>query len=784
MRLAVVLISLMAMRATAQPATLIGTVHDAENGSPLIGATVSYGQQGVAANSSGAFRLNIPELPATVTVRFLGYAPLAVTLDRSDVEAGNVITRTFRLQPVEIELGDIMVTDENAALGIMRQVLARKAELVDRIGSYRAEAYTRFTLRSRGRYVRFTEELSDAFWYAGGGSREVVLARRRRPDGNAFRYAAPQTVPDFYLDDDVDLDGFRFPSPTHPDALSIYHFRIGGISEVDGMRLIDIAVRPQRSGATALSGRIQVIDSLFVFAEAELRPAGGVYKPSPVQDYRASYRTVFTPAGDDFWLPERLYMQGRVNVGAPGARLPEVRFQQSTFLAVRQTGFPGPDSLWASSDTRIDDASVYGGREVFLAYRADFPLSDEEAIAEQSLGPIPLRGLLPPEGLLRNYVPIPVEEPSDEEDAPEDRSLSDQLVRAPRLWYNRVDRTHIGLAPTFYTGDWLSVQPGAGLSLDTSLYVLGLSLEVAATERVSLAAHARHGTRPRYDSPAYTRMFNTIPTYLGWPDYFDYLTEDRIEGSVNYDIGSGWQTSLTGSYAKQEFVIATSMFEGAVTGDGQRENPPVDDGALRSVGLSFTYGERPSRFGVVETPYVEMDVEHGGLDPSVEAETLSHTRFSFRAEAAVPTFFRRRPDPHMLRVRAVGGITFGDAIPQRLGVVDGSIGPLAGFGTLRTVNLPYDGDRWLGVVWSYEVGRTLFHSLGFDFPTGLALHGGHAWTDLAADENLGFSPRTIPGGHHEIGGSLMQPFGYPFRVDLTRRLGVGGGWVWTFGLVL
>ena len=276
-------------------------------------------------------------------------------------------------------------------------------------------------------------------------------------------------------------------------------------------------------------------------------------------------------------------------------------------------------------------------------------------------------------------------------------------------------------------------------------------------------------------------MINTIPTYLGWPDYFDYLEEDRLEATAWLGVVPRIRVGLGGMLAEQISVVATTRFEGAVTGDGQRDNPSIDDGMLRAGAIRVEIGERTPWLGVPQGGFAALTLERGSLDPSNSATALTFTRVSAQAGVRIPTLFRRRPNPHLLSLRLQGGFTWGDVPVQRLGSVDGSNGPFAGFGTLRAVELPYEGSRWGGVVWNYDVGRTLFESLGLGIPTGLALHGGHAWTSYNTGGPPGFGPQTNSGGHHELGLSLVRPMSYPVRIDLTRRLDEPG-WFVTFGL--
>jgi hypothetical protein len=365
--------------ASAQPVTLDAVIVEAEAGRPLPGATVQIEgtARGAAADRDGRLRLTLDRLPATVVVRFVGYVTERVEIARSEAEGG-VVRRTFRLRPDRVQLGELEVTDENAAVGIMRRVLRRKAELSRKLGAYAAEAYTWFTLHRQGdreaepALVRLTESLSNVYWRSSAGGREEVVARRRVPEGKPFAYAAPDAVPDFYFADAVELDGQRLPTPTHPDALARYDFKIGAVTEEDGRRLIDIAVTPtQRSG---LIGRVRVVDSLFVLAEADLRLAD-----PPRRDFvtasDARYRVTFAPVTDSLWLPATFERSGYVEVGTRGSRLPRVDFRQATWLGRFAPGRPGPASLWQHADRYYAPAGLYAGDEVYRSARARGGLS-------------------------------------------------------------------------------------------------------------------------------------------------------------------------------------------------------------------------------------------------------------------------------------------------------------------------------------------------------------------------------------------------------------------------
>ena len=387
-----VLFLLLATAASAQTARFEATVQDAETGETLPGATARVlGQRGgAAADRQGQLSLTLSALPDTVVVSFVGYAGAQVVVTARDVEGG-VVRRVVRLSPSATELGEVTVTSEPPGEVLWRRVLARRQRLAVELGAYSAEGYSRFLLLRDGVTdvrpvpILLTEAISNLSWTRETGLREEVVARRRRPDGGPFRWARLGPIPDLYLEDELLLDGRLIPSPTRADALDNYAFRLGETVEADGLRYLDLAVIPRRGGL--LSGRIRVVDTLLVIAEAELRADWGG-RAGPVDDFDASYRWAYRPAwagaalGGTVWLPYRWDRQGQVAANLPGYRVPRVRFRQTTVLdlVVPQSRgeLAGPGRRWRNP------RGVYGGQEVFRVGRTLVPLDSLERVADSS----------------------------------------------------------------------------------------------------------------------------------------------------------------------------------------------------------------------------------------------------------------------------------------------------------------------------------------------------------------------------------------------------------------
>ena len=395
--------------AEAQPVRFEGTVVDADTGEPLPGATVQIDGTtlGDAADADGRVMLGLPTLPATLVVRFVGYAPTSLRLTNADAAQG-VIWRDVPLSPSPFSLGEVEVSAEPPGERIWRRVLTRRQELARRIGSYSAEGYTRLVLLRDGTFdvapipIRFAEAISNTTWSRIGGAAEEVVARRRRPDGGPFRWADAGPIPDLYFEDVLLLDDQQVVSPTHPRSLDAYEFRLGETVERDGMRFLDLAVIPRQGGL--VSGRIQVVDTLWTIAEADLRldprPRGAT-----VDSYDAEYHWRYGPvyAGmalrDSLWLPTLFLREGRVDAGVPGFDVPAVRFRQRSFLRSHRVGLPG--NVQTLGRRFRSPRGVYAGRDVYADLRAALPLDSVEVAADTLalLGRDRLRDFLPPEGI-------------------------------------------------------------------------------------------------------------------------------------------------------------------------------------------------------------------------------------------------------------------------------------------------------------------------------------------------------------------------------------------------
>ncbi|WP_162427358.1 TonB-dependent receptor [Pontibacter pudoricolor] len=88
--------------------TLSGFVQDASSGERLAGAIVNTGNIGTTTNTYGFYSLQVPQGTVQLQVRYLGYAPLHLSLKHVSADS----TLTLKLQPLARQLQEVTVTAE------------------------------------------------------------------------------------------------------------------------------------------------------------------------------------------------------------------------------------------------------------------------------------------------------------------------------------------------------------------------------------------------------------------------------------------------------------------------------------------------------------------------------------------------------------------------------------------------------------------------------------------------------------------------------------------------
>ena len=798
----------------AQPLTIEGTVTDARSGEPLPQANlrVEGTYRGTITSAQGRYTLAIDSLPATVVVRYVGYATERFRVTPSSGRQQNVA-----LSPSRVALNEVVVTGQrNPGRAIMRKVIEQKQTWWDSLQTYQVDAYSRYTLSNDTSIVSIYESQSRAFWDRGRGTREVVQARRQTANLRMMDAALPaaSAVLNLYADN-VTVAGSELMGVTHPDALDRYAFTLDTTRVLDGKRVFDIQVEPKRRVTAAFEGRVLVLDSTFAMVEANLQPASSLRLPRVLKNRSIAFEQQFSNFGGPFWLPVDFRARRSVEVELSiFLQFPRIHLKQVTRLSDYEVNVPVPDSLYVPEQDNVIEgprvAEVQTVGNDSLSAGPFVPLTDAEQQAyARPDSAVTFASAFGPDGLIGGLLDLRSDGGglSIGGDAGEGRKASAAdsseaggLIEAvevglpmPSLRYNRVEGAHVGGRLGIEVAGAVDFEVRGGHNFGregATLWSYGGRVEmpvgVGGIDRVS--ASYQYGIEPRYTSevrlfPPLTRGVNSLWTLAGQPDYYDYFGTERVRvelmGREIAGITPRLQFRTERHFATTGVSDYTLLGRNTVLGRHvqQPPNPPINPGRLNALHLALRWGDDPPILGVLPVNRVQLAAEHSG---GWLGSDFAFTRLEATVDARVETFFRRRLLPMTLDLRLDAGTALGTVPLQRFGVVEASPLPYAPFGALRTLDdRPYQGVHHTALYWEHNLRTVPFQWLGLygvaDRHIELIVHGGHARTWLGAerDQSLrrrGISLRQSARFHHEVGISVNGLLKDLLRVDVTARL--------------
>ncbi len=705
-----------------------GRVSDQSTNEPLPAATVQIlgTYQGTITNNDGVYAIAVDELPVKIVVRYIGY--------RTDTLTAHTLSPLeFQLEPVAIEMKPMVVTDEDPAIWIMRQVIERKQVWRRRIQTFEAQAYARYTFSNDSGIVAISESAATAWWDQDRGLREEVTGTRST--GNLpFRNALPAalTMLNFY-DDDIQISGHTLIGVTHPDALNKYVFTLEGTRKVDDTLVYDIAMKPKHQSTSGFIGRVSVIDGEYALLEVMLRPGPAFLFPLPVQKYETTYLQQFSNYGGEVWLPLDLRSNTIVEISL-GVLLnfPSILIEMVSRFTDYQLNVPLADSLFEDdSKMRVDSSAVSSG-EIFQRQGAIVPLTPKETLAYASIdSTYSLQEAYRPEGALGRAI-IRFQEINDRRsDTEEAFSLLSDFGLRPHLWYNRVDAFHGGLEYNQQFGKILNTEAQVGFNSgqkDGAQFLYKAAIRVGQKWFIHAGYHAEN--IPTYRSKIRMRLVNSGLMLFGQEDYFDYYRRAGIAVTGGFQINERPAT-LTTTYLHEHHSPLVGNVSYDILGKEalQRPNILIPEGDMRTLTITFRSGNHQP-LGIGPSKHFETSIEF-----SLPNSDYSFRRYYLSTSGRVATFMRRRFLPATLDYGLYLGLASegGQTMPaQRNFIIEGGTTFYHWGGTLFTLDgLPYQGNGMLFGYWEQNFRTVPFELLGLWSLANQGYHmivfGGHAF---------------------------------------------------------
>ncbi len=746
--------------------TLRGVVLDSASGQPLAAANIRIPEttRGTISNTAGEFALHLDPSDSSVVFTYLGYLPETLS-----VRIPAVQPVVIRLRPSPITMGEVLVLGEDPAVDIIRKAIANKHAWMDRLHSYRFEAYTRQILRRDTAIASITEAFTTGFAARGDTLHEIVRQKRQTsniPVGQNF--AAVRKIVNFN-DDEVDLfslrvgdatSHFTYVGPTAPDALDNYDVHLLKTRRINGVEVYEIALHPKSRFRPLFDGTITIASGTYAVMGVDVTPTALRGIPF-LSDIELHYRQEFSLVDSMFWMPTTILINGGLSVSFPGIALPRIHIEQLSSITDYLINTPLPDSVMRLPRVSVDSAAVaydssYWKRQDMI------PLTAEEQSAYKSLDSTEtLQKQFEPKGPLATLSGRGTE------------TLLDMLDC--RL--NRVEGWFLGASKSLpLLSSRLILQAGVGYGFSTRRpsYEATLTAFSSASRTFGVGGSLYEHIDHRPDGEYYTPLMITLSSAIDRNDYRDYyyargyrvfLTVQpmrHVSGELAFR--SEWQESRT----------AASSFSLFSRSNPYRPNPPIHDGRLRAVEFAWHFGHAPQPIDLVSRTGVDLSVERSS--PGLTQSDFDYTRVTADLEWTLSTFMRYLLFPPQLRVHVFAGTSEGDLPPQRLFFADTRLGGYGPFGTLRGAAAGEIAGNRITVVTLEQNFRTVpFVLAGLPF---LSDHNIELLVYASAAQAWHESTPVMNGWYAESGvgiGRILELF----RTDLTYRFASPRGFFFT-----
>lgn len=777
-----------------------GRVGIAKTGEPLPAAHIIIKDtyKGTIANPDGEYQIQIDAFPAVLIARFLGFESKEITIyehTESPVD--------FLLEESVAELGEITVSGEDPAIAIMREVIRRKQIWRASLQSYKVDAYSRQQLKNDTSIVMITESLTAFFWDKEKGSREVLKSKRQTANIDASdNFAAVSFLPNFY-DDNMEVAGFDVVGITHPQALSYYTFQLVDIHSIDRQMVYEIKATGKRKLQPLFEGTIFVLGDDYALLEVKLKPNAVISFPAPVQDFNLSYSQQFSNFGGEYWLPVDVRIEGLVEVGIVGLRFPPIGFSQVARLSDYEVNIELPDTLFKKNTFSVDSTTIHSGDSLFIAEPSIIPLSREEEQAYESLdSTATLEKAFMPKGFLTRFIDFDDDDDDDVSSGSSSKERSGGRSSAkqskfkteflsklsPMARFNRVDNFYgeINYANRF-ANRRVSTELYGGYSTgyDELSYGAKVGWWPFSNRRYAASATYHYGTKERYNSDYFTPLMVSIPSALGYADYFDYYHSKGMKVGFGFRPKASWaaNTWLYYKYEEHSPLAGKTDFKFLGINQSQRVNPAIQAGTLSALELSWAKGEDKKAMGAIGANDISINVEHSS---GAIGSDWDYTRFKIDIYRRFETLYKRRFLPNTLDLRLNAGTYIGELPLQKNEALDVAHGVFTPFGVFKTKRFrPYEGASYAALNIEHNFRSVPFEMLGWrkapKSGLGLIAFGGIGKTwipdaQYAEFNNSGYVPAVTGEMHIEAGLSLTGIFNL-FRADIAYRIDTPGFFV-------
>ena len=752
------IILLIIPRAEAQQLyTVQGAVADLDTREPILAANIRIAgtSRGTITNANGEYRLKLEAGRHEMIFSSLGFQPETVIVS----VAGDTVVDA-KLRPAPIQIPEVVILAEDPAIEIIRKAIAHKRVWMDKLQTYRFDAFTRQVLRRDSAIASITESYSTGYVASGDTMREVIRQKRQteniKLDEN---FASVGRIVNFN-DDEISLfrssggassSSYTFVGPTAPDALDNYDYKLMGTSGTGGVEIYTIRMTPKSRIKPLFNGTIIIADGTFAVMGVDIRPNETFIFPF-VKNISLRYRQRFSLYDAEFWMPTDIRITGDFVIRFVGLSLPAIGIEHTSSVYDYSLNVPIPDSI-LGKPRRSVDSSASKFDSTFWQANEVLPLTSEERLAYKSIDSTQtLEEQFKPRGPL----------------AAISGDAAEGIFKYLDARFNRVEGFFFGGHVTLdELTDYAEIRlsTGYGFSDLRWKYNAGATIYPLGNTTIGLAGDAYRALDHAPDADIYGGFPLTLFALIDKNDYRDYFFTTGWRAGIEITPTKRLAASVKFLNEQQYSMEITTDYSLFAREKAFRANPPITDGLMRSLLFDFRFGEEPFVFDILSRNTIGLSVEHSS--PTIAASGFDFTRYEGRLQWNIPTFARKLLLSPTLRVNIAAGTSSHTLPPQRYFTVDSRIGFFAPFGVVRGSEIKeFTGDRFIAVNLEHNFRSVPF--LLLDIPSfyengiEFIIHGS------AAQAWLG-TTSTSAGWYYEAGLGISRILDI-FRMDVNYRI--------------
>lgn len=683
---------LSAVEGFAQGSFLLqGTVTDAASGEPLAAANIRVlgTSKGTISNARGSYSISLDAGEHTIVFSYLAYQP-----DTLRISIQESLLRDIQLQPSPIQIPEVLVLAEDPAIDIIRKAIANKHTWMEKLKSYRFDAFTRQVLWRDTAIASITEAYTTGFMQSGDTLREVVKQRRQTQNiPSSENFAAVRRVVNFN-EDEINLFSFTvnspngpsitrsytFTGPTAPAALDNYNYKLLKTSEMRGVEIYDIKMTPKSRLQPLFDGTISIASGTYAVVGVDVRPNEALTFPF-VKDVDLRYRQQFALYDSTYWMPADMRVDGGFSISLVGLSMPRIKINLASTIYDYAINATIPDSIF-SKPHLVVDSSVVVFDSTFWSSNQVLPLTPEEQKAYTTLDSTQtLEKQFEPKGPLATLG--------------EDRT--ETILDVLDFRFNRVEGFFFGARNEFKNiSPYLNVSAAAGVGISDQRfeYELGSTAFTSKDHHVGIGGEVYSKLDNVPDDGFYGPLLISLMALIDQNDYRDYYLSRGWRMFVTADPMRALHSALSFTSENQSSMETNSYYSLFSRTSAYRPNPPIKEGKLRSIRLDLRLGPEESPLDIISRNALEISVEH--TSPSLASSDFEFTRYHGLLTWNITTFSRSLLFPPTLRIRLTSGIGLGSLPPQEMFVLDSRSSGYAPFGVLRGSYIKeFTGDRFV-----------------------------------------------------------------------------------------